>query len=78
MAIEISGAAVEKFSKKLEEFSATLSDEERTLLKGAMERGTGLSSQDLAQVRGGVSHSLTFSAVAPALNASFFTGLMCG
>jgi hypothetical protein len=81
MAVEISGSAVEQFCKKLEGFSATLSDEERTLLKGMI--GSGLSSQDLAQVQGGSgqmfqARSHSFAALAPTLNASFFSRMiMC-
>jgi hypothetical protein len=79
MAVEISGSAVEQFCKKLEGFSASLSDEERTLLKSMM--GSGLSSQDLEQVQGGAggllqARSHSYAALAPTLRASFFARMI--
>jgi hypothetical protein len=88
MAVDIAADAVAEFSKKLEGFSATLSDEERTLLKGMLtptpisERGgSGVSDRDLAQVTGGhdgfiAARHVSFASFAPRLNASFFTRLM--
>jgi hypothetical protein len=78
MADKISATAVEQFSKKMESFAGNLSDEERTLLRGALGRG-GLSESELDKVTGGsVRFSTTaFAASAPRLNASFFNKLMC-
>jgi hypothetical protein len=80
MTVQISGAAIEQFSKKLEGFSNSLSDEERTLLKGMLDRGSGLSADELSKASGGASLSvqaLQFRAFAPRLQAAFFTRLMC-
>jgi hypothetical protein len=79
MTIKISGPEIDEFCKKLEKFSAGLSDGERTLFKSIL--GTELlSEQALSQVRGGFNPSsisaLSFSHAAPTLNASFFR-VMC-
>src|SRR5436853_1698419 len=42
MSLQITGATIDQLSKKLEAFSASLSDAERTLFKGMLE-GHGLS-----------------------------------
>jgi hypothetical protein len=78
MADKISAAAVEQFSKKLEAFASSLSDEERALFHGALDRGR-LSESELDQVVGGSARFSTtaFAASAPRLNASFFNKLMC-
>lgn len=80
MALQITAATLDQFSKKLEQFSSTLSDEERTLFKGMLE-GHGLTDEALAQVAGGRSFALqsnaSFATLAPRLDASFFNGLMC-
>jgi hypothetical protein len=80
MALQITAATLDQFSKKLEQFSSTLSDEERTLFKGMLE-GHGLTDETMAQVAGGRSISLqsnaSFATLAPRLDASFFNGLMC-
>jgi hypothetical protein len=82
MAVNIPANAVAEFGKKLEGFSATLSDEERTLLNKMLERGSGLSGQDLSEATGGninlglVARHVSFAHFAPTLNASFFTRLM--
>ena len=86
MAVNIAAEAVAEFSKKLEGFSATLSDEERTLLKGMLtptpisERGSEVSDRDLSEATGGnfslIARHVSFAAFAPHLNASFFTRLM--
>jgi hypothetical protein len=70
MAYEASPADIEKFCKKLEEFSAGLNDTERTLLKSIVENDA-LSDKALGEVRGGV---MSFANAAPKLNASFFLG----
>jgi hypothetical protein len=80
MTVQISGAAIERFSQKLANFSNTLSDEERTLFKGMLERGSGLSADELSKVQGGAPLSgqlLQFGSFAPHLQANFFTRLMC-
>jgi hypothetical protein len=80
MAVQISGSAIEQFGKKLETFSNGLSDEERTLFKGMLQRGGGLSDHELSQATGGGSfavQALQFDAFAPRLQASFFTRMMC-
>jgi hypothetical protein len=78
MAVQISGSAVEQFGKKLESFANNLSDEERTLFKCMLDKGS-LSIDDLAQVQGGTGgfRTLQFATFAPRLDASFFTSRMC-
>lgn len=80
MSLQITAATLDQFSKKLEAFSGTLSDEERTLFKGMLE-GHGLSDDTLAQVTGGRSFALSsnqaFARIAPRLDSSFFNQLMC-
>jgi hypothetical protein len=68
MTKEASPADIEKFCRKLEQFSAGLSDMERTLLKSLLE-GEEPPDKALGQVHGAV---ITFAEVAPKLNASFF------
>ena len=79
MSVQVTAGTIEQLSKKLEAFSASLSDAERTLFKGMLE-GHGLSDETLSQVTGGRSFTLTthsaFSQIAPALGAGFFTRLM--
>jgi hypothetical protein len=77
MAVNITGADAEHLGKKLEAFSATLNDSERTLFKGMLEGGR-LQEADLEKVTGGTSLNAPFATtVAPALNAKFFHGVMC-
>jgi hypothetical protein len=79
MSLQITGATIDQLSKKLEAFSASLSDAERTLFKGMLE-GHGLSDDTLAKVTGGSSFALSqhshFSQIAPRLDSGFFTHLM--
>jgi hypothetical protein len=79
MSVEITAATVENLSKKLEAFSNTLNDEERTLFAGMLD-GHGLTDEALAQVAGGRPLVVTtgrFSTPAPKLNQRFFNQLMC-
>jgi hypothetical protein len=79
MSLQITAATIDQLSKKLEAFSASLSDAERTLFKGMLE-GHGLSDDTLSKVTGGGAFTLSqhsaFSQVAPILNTGFFTHLM--
>jgi hypothetical protein len=78
MAHEITPAMVTGFSEKLEKFSASLSDPERTLLKGMIDSGQQLSDQALDQARGGATHrAFTVPNFAPKLDAVFFRSVMC-
>jgi len=85
MAHEISPTDVDGFCKKLEGFSNSLSDQERTILKTMLEGG--LSDQALSNVHGGMGLSLLQSGIggfrsfsvlhfAPRLDSSFFRTLM--
>ena len=77
MAVNITGADAQQLGKKLEAFSANLTDEERTLFKGMLEGGR-LSDVDLATVAGGTRVNAPFAhKIAPALSAKFFHGVMC-
>jgi hypothetical protein len=80
MSAQITSATLDEFSKKLEAFSASLSEAERTIFKGMLG---GLSDDSLEQVTGGAGFSLgnylqSYRALfsAPQLNASLFRGLM--
>lgn len=68
MAYELSPADVEKFCKKLADFSAGLSDAERSLLKSVLDRDA-LSEKALGQVSGGV---MTIPGGPATLNSSYF------
>jgi hypothetical protein len=74
MTYEASPADIEKFCKKLEQFSAGLSDTERTLLKSVFD-GQSISDDALGDVRGG---AVSFAKAAPKLNSSFFLGKVFG
>jgi hypothetical protein len=65
---QINKAVVEQLCAKLEQFSGTLSDDERTAFKSMLE-AQGLSDDALKQVSGGAGAQL---ASAPSLRASFF------
>jgi hypothetical protein len=75
MAHEISPAMVTKFCEKLEAFSGSLSDAERTLFKDMIDGG--LSDSALDKVTGGTNQPFTVTNFAPQLNASFFRANAC-
>jgi hypothetical protein len=75
---EMSAAEAESLCKKLEGFSASLTDNERTLFKRmfTLERGR-LSEKALDEVYGGAGgqsqfQPLRFQSVAPRLDVNFF------
>ena len=70
MAHKFPAAQIDNFCRKLEQFSAGLSDEERTMFKHMFDRG-GLSDDDLGQVTGGGAPPFTLQ-YAPPLQATFF------
>jgi hypothetical protein len=78
MSIQITASTIDQFTKKLEAFSGSLSDAERTLFKGMLE-GHGLSMDNLDKVTGGSAFTLSqhtaFSQIAPRLDAGYFTQL---
>ena len=63
--------AAEEFTKKLEAFSSTLTENERRAFKSMIDRGDALSDKDLGKVTGGASASPV--ARAPELSAGFFS-----
>jgi hypothetical protein len=65
---QINKAVVEKLCGKLEQFSATLSEDERAAFNSMLESG-GLPEDALKQVSGGAGFQI---ATAPRLNAAFF------
>jgi hypothetical protein len=75
MAHEITPAMVTKFSEKLETFSGSLSDAERTLLKGMIDGR--LSDSALDKVTGGTNQPFSVPNFAPQLNAAFFRSAAC-
>jgi len=77
---EMSPEEMEQFSEKLEQWSGTLSDNERTLLKHMLElrrsdevTGFALNAAEFQRVS---FRPFTYQAVAPTLSANFFR-LMC-
>jgi hypothetical protein len=77
MAQVISVDEIVAFSKKLEAWSSTLNDKERTLLQRIVENKSGgeLSDAQLGQASGGAIGAiqpLTFQKLAPQLDSRFF------
>jgi hypothetical protein len=76
MAQQISAAEIDQFCRKLEAFSDTLSDSERTVFKGILDT---ISDEALGQAQGGVpsrdrglDRGFTVQSFAPRLDFSFF------
>jgi hypothetical protein len=69
---QINKAVVEKLCGKLEQFSSTLSEDERAAFQSMLE-GSGLPEDALNQVSGGAGFQI---AAAPSLRANFFSAKM--
>jgi hypothetical protein len=74
MAVPITAATFDQLTSKLEAFSATLSDQERTLFKSMLE-SPELSDKDLDKVVGGFSAMPISSG--PLTSSFFRQKLMC-
>jgi hypothetical protein len=75
MAHQISPAMVTQLSEKLEAFSSSLSDAERTIFQGMIN--ARLSNEALDKVVGGAHQPFEVASFAPQLSASFFRSNMC-